>query len=83
MNKFDGAAEARRRHSGEQTPALAVAFDVAEAAPALGAEAEVEFFHIGIVPERLGGAVEHNPPAFQHVAVGRVAQRDVGILFRQ
>ena len=64
----------RRRRSGEQTPALAMAFYVAETAPALGAEAEIEFLYIGIVTQRFGSTVEDDSPAFEEVTMAGVAQ---------
>ncbi|MCH8037958.1 MAG: hypothetical protein IIC53_12675 [Proteobacteria bacterium] len=63
--------------------AAAMAASFAVAAPALGEEAEIIFLHVGIVPERLGGAVKDDAPALRHIAMGGIARSDVCILFRK
>jgi hypothetical protein len=71
--------------AGSGKPALAalVVLDVLERAPPLAANTEIEFLHVLVLAQILGLAIHDDAAGFENVAVGGVAQRDVGVLLGQ
>ncbi len=52
-------------------------------ASSIGAWNEINLFHIGIVSQRLSGAIENNSATFKNRTISGIAKTDVGILFYQ
>ena len=67
--------------SGELVVAPATALYITETAWSIGALNEIKLFHIGILSQRLSGAIENDSAAFKNIAISGIAKTDVGILF--
>ena len=67
--------------SSELVVAPATMLYITETAWSIGALNEIKLFHIGILSQRLSGAIENDSAAFKNIAISGIAKTDVGILF--
>src|SRR5438445_104536 len=66
--------------SGEPAFAAFVVLGVAERLPLAFGDTEIEFLHVLVLAQRLGGTVHHDAAVLEDVAVTGVLERHVGVL---